>query len=133
MRRITCTIIHSNLLSATEHEGIERPDGAVHVVDIRSGKPSTFQYAHIHCGTAMSLILPTDSLLFGNAQRQQDPMGDGTATSPRLDIKGKGRAQPSSDILALDLGAAEEGQGSATSDAFMQMQLVEQQVRVTVE
>lgn len=71
----------------------------------------------------------TDSLLFGNAQRQHDPMGDGTAVSPRLDTKGKGRAQPSSDILALDLGAAEEGQGSATSGAFMQMQLVEQQVR----
>ncbi|KAI0734645.1 t-SNARE [Fomitopsis betulina] len=70
---------------------------------------------------------PSNSLLFGNAQRQHDPMGDGTAVSPRLDTKGKGRAQPSSDILALDLGAAEEGQGSATSGAFMQMQLVEQQ------
>lgn len=75
------------------------------------------------------LMYYTDSLLFGNAQRQHDPMGDGTAVSPRLDTKGKGRAQPSSDILALDLGAAEEGQGSATSGAFMQMQLVEQQVR----
>lgn len=70
-----------------------------------------------------------DSLLFGNAQRQ-DPMGDGTVVSPRFDPKGKGRATPrpgGDDILALDLGAAEEG--SANGDAFMQMQLVEQQVR----
>ena len=86
--------------------------------------------ASTYTPTLISLTHATDSLLFGNAQRQQDPMGDGTASSPRLDTKGKGRAQPSSDILALDLGAAEEGQGSATGDAFMQMQLVEQQVRL---
>lgn len=56
-------------------------------------------------------------------------MGDGSKL--RLDTKGKSRAPtPSnSDILALDLGSAEEGTASHNGDAFMQMQLVEQQVR----
>ena len=73
----------------------------------------------------------TDSLLFGNTQRQ-DPMGDGSALGvPRFDPKGKSRATTPSngDILALDLGSAEEGTASQNGDAFMQMQLVEQQVR----
>lgn len=54
-------------------------------------------------------------------------MGDGSSIPTRFDSKGKGRAHQNGDILALDLGAAEEGayQGG---DAFMQMQLVEQQV-----
>ena len=56
-------------------------------------------------------------------------MGDGTRASPLFDPKGKGRAtpRPNGDILALDLGSAEEGL-APNSDAFMQMQLVEQQV-----
>lgn len=71
--------------------------------------------------------ISVDSLLF--AQRQ-DPMGDGSRPSSRLDMKGKGRATPNNgDILALDLGSAEEGT-AANGDAFMQMQLVEQQVRL---
>jgi syntaxin 5 len=52
-------------------------------------------------------------------------MGDGSPS--RFDAKGKGRAQQNGDILALDLGSAEEGLGS--QGAFMQMQMVEQQVR----
>lgn len=51
-------------------------------------------------------------------------MGDGSAG--RFDVKGKGRAN--GDVLAMDLGSAEEGTAGAGSDAFMQMQLVEQQV-----
>lgn len=92
---------------------------------MKESKDRTEQFMH-STSTAASQA-PSNSLLFGNTQRQ-DPMGDGTAASPRFDAKGKGRAtpQPSNDILALDLGAAEEG--SATGgDAFMQMQLVEQQ------
>lgn len=61
-------------------------------------------------------------------------MGDGTVmSSSRFDPKGKGRAtpQPNGDILALDLGAAEEGTAASNGDAFMQMQLVEQQVCLT--
>jgi syntaxin 5 len=55
-------------------------------------------------------------------------MGDGSPS--RFDSKGKGRASPQNgDILALDLGSAEEGAGSQNGGAFMQMQLVEQQVR----
>lgn len=59
-------------------------------------------------------------------------MGDGsTLPASRLDSKGKGRAtnRNNGDILALDLGAAEEGAAPQHGDAFMQMQLVEQQVR----
>ena len=58
-------------------------------------------------------------------------MGDGSALGvPRFDPKGKSRASTPSngDILALDLGAAEEGTAAHNGDAFMQMQLVEQQV-----
>jgi hypothetical protein len=53
-------------------------------------------------------------------------MGDGSPS--RFDQKGKGRAQQNGDVLALDLGSAEEGSGS--QGAFMQMQMVEQQVRL---
>jgi len=93
--------------------------------NMKESKDRTEQF--MHSTSAAASQAPSNSLLFGNTQRQQDPMGDGTALSPRLDVKGKGRAQANGDILALDLGAAEEGQGSATGDAFMQMQLVEQQ------
>ena len=57
-------------------------------------------------------------------------MGDGsTFGTSRFDAKGKGRATPQNgDILALDLGSAEEGTAAHNGDAFMQMQLVEQQV-----
>ena len=41
-----------------------------------------------------------DSLLFGGP-RSGDPMGDGSAS--RGDVKGKGRARPNGDVLALDL------------------------------
>ena len=62
-------------------------------------------------------------------------MGDGSRlAAPRFDPKGKSRASTPSngDILALDLGSAEEGTASQNGgDAFMQMQLVEQQVRLT--
>lgn len=53
-------------------------------------------------------------------------MGDGTAN--RLDHKGKGRATPKNDELALDLNSVEEGANGNAGGAFMQMQLVEQQV-----
>ena len=72
-------------------------------------------------------------MLFGNTQRP-DPMGDGSLLgAPRFDPKGKSRSSTPSngDILALDLGAAEEGQAAhGGGDAFMQMQLVEQQREV---
>ncbi len=48
-------------------------------------------------------------------------MGDGSVR----DVKGKGRALPDNDMLALDLDAAEGGFGGQAQ----QMQLVEQQVR----
>lgn len=65
-----------------------------------------------------------DSVLF---QQHNDPMGDGS--SFRQDSKGKGRAVSNGDVLALDLGSAEEGTGGRQNGgAFMQMELVEQQV-----
>jgi syntaxin 5 len=58
-------------------------------------------------------------------------MGDGS--SGRSDAKGKGRATPNNGMLALDLEHAEGGLGAPNggSSAFQQMQLVEQQVRLT--
>jgi syntaxin 5 len=67
------------------------------------------------------------SLLF-NSQRN-DPMGDGSLSRQDSKGKGKGRAPQNGDVLALDLGSAEEGTGAHNGGAFMQMQLVEQQVR----
>ena len=53
-------------------------------------------------------------------------MGDGSGN--RHDSKGKGRARPDGDMLALDLNSAEEGYG-IQNGPYAQMQLVEQQVR----
>lgn len=59
-------------------------------------------------------------------------MGDGSPS--RLNPKGKVRAPYDGDVLALDLGLAEEGTGSSQNGgAFMQMQLVEQQVRIHLQ
>ena len=55
-------------------------------------------------------------------------MGDGSGI---LDQKGKGRAAQNGDVLALDLDSAEEG--GSRGNGFMQMQLVEQQVRSLFE
>jgi syntaxin 5 len=52
-------------------------------------------------------------------------MGDGSMNP--YDQKGKGRAPQNGDLLSLDLNAAEAG-GSNSSNGFMQMQMVEQQV-----
>ncbi|KAL5519243.1 SED5 [Sanghuangporus vaninii] len=72
---------------------------------------------------------PTNSLLFNGPRAAADPMGDGSASRP--DSKGKGRARPNGDVLALDLLSAEEGAagptGSNSQGPFAQMQLVAQQ------
>ncbi|KDQ63346.1 hypothetical protein JAAARDRAFT_188928 [Jaapia argillacea MUCL 33604] len=65
---------------------------------------------------------PSNSLLFAN---RQDPMGDGSGSRPSS--KGKGRATPTNDMLAMDLVSAEEGSMNQSGGAYMQMQLVEQQ------
>lgn len=52
-------------------------------------------------------------------------MGDGSLNHP--DSKGKGRAPPNGDLLAVDLNSAEEGTG-VQNGGLMQMQMVEQQV-----
>lgn len=54
-------------------------------------------------------------------------MGDGSGSHPGS--KGKGRPTQNSDVLAMDLDAAEGGVAAhGGSSAFSQMQLVEQQV-----
>lgn len=54
-------------------------------------------------------------------------MGDGSGSRPST--KGKGRPTQSSDVLAMDLDAAEGGIAThGGSSAFSQLQLVEQQV-----
>jgi len=72
--------------------------------------------------------LVLDSFLFSSTQ---DPMSDSSFN--RHDSKGKGRATPTDGVLALDLEHAEGGVGVSNggSSAFQQMQLVEQQVRLT--
>ena len=63
-----------------------------------------------------------------NPQQRSDPMGDGSLNP--YDQKGKGRAPQNGDVLSLDLDSAEGGGGGQSSNAFMQMQLVEQQVLI---
>ena len=75
-----------------------------------------------------SQLLPEDSLLF-NQRDGSEAAGDGSLL--RYDKKGKGRAQHNEDILAMDLISAEEGAPNQNGGAFMQMQLVEQQVSET--
>ena len=55
-------------------------------------------------------------------------MGDGSLNP--YDQKGKGRAPQNGDVLSLDLDSAEGGGGGQSSNGFMQMQLVEQQVLI---
>ena len=74
-------------------------------------------------------LLPKDSLLF-NQRGSPDVTGDGSLL--RYDKKGKGRAQQNGDILAMDLISAEEGVPNQNGGAFMQMQLVEQQVSPSI-
>ncbi|THH33492.1 hypothetical protein EUX98_g681 [Antrodiella citrinella] len=92
--------------------------------NMKESKDRTEQF--MHTTSAATSQAPSNSLLFGNSQRQ-DPMGDGSKL--RVDTKGKSRAvtPKNGDILALDLGSAEEGTALQNGDAFMQMQLVEQQ------
>ncbi|KAK7694974.1 hypothetical protein QCA50_002162 [Cerrena zonata] len=94
--------------------------------NMKESKDRTEQFMH-STSTAASQA-PSNSLLFGNNQRQ-DPMGDGSRSSLLYDPKGKNRAHTpaNGDILALDLGSAEEGTAAQNGDAFMQMQMVEQQ------
>ncbi|THG97723.1 hypothetical protein EW026_g4324 [Hermanssonia centrifuga] len=94
--------------------------------NMKESKDRTEQFMHSTAAAASQA--PSSSLLFGNTQRQ-DPMGDGSLLAPRFDPKGKSRASTPSngDILALDLGSAEEGTAAQNGGAFMQMELVEQQ------
>jgi len=93
----------------------------VRTQNMKESKDRTEQFMYSTTASAANQA-PSNSLLFAN-QHRPDPMGDGSPG--RLNSKGKVRA---GDVLALDLGAAEEGAGSPQNGgAFMQMQLVEQQ------
>jgi len=91
--------------------------------NMKESKSRTEQFMY----TASNAAQPP-SMLYGGSRSQSqagDSMGDGTMT--RFDSKGKQRAPPNGDVLALDLDSAEEGMGSSNGGAFQQMQLVEQQ------
>ncbi|KAI0034142.1 t-SNARE [Vararia minispora EC-137] len=94
--------------------------------NMKESKDRTEQFMYSTAAAAANQA-PSNSYLFASTQR--DPMGDGS--SGRLDTKGKGRStpRPNGDMLALDLEAAESGQGPSQNGggAFMQMELVEQQ------
>lgn len=88
--------------------------------NMKESKDRTEQFMYSTASAANQA--PANSYLFSS---QRDPMGDGS--SGRLDTKGKGRATPNGDMLALDLEHVEEGGSQNGGGAFMQMQLVEQQ------
>ncbi|KAF4573122.1 cis-Golgi t-SNARE syntaxin [Pleurotus pulmonarius] len=93
----------------------------VRTQNMKESKDRTEQFMYSAASAANQA--PTNSVLF---QQHNDPMGDGS--SFRQDSKGKGRAVSNGDVLALDLGSAEEGTGGRQNGgAFMQMELVEQQ------
>lgn len=92
----------------------------VRTQNMKQSKDRTEQFMYSAANAASHT---PSSLLYNSAKT--DPMGDGSGASNRPDSKGKGRAVQNGDVLALDLNSAEEGAGSR--DAFMQMQMVEQQ------
>ncbi|KAK2461597.1 hypothetical protein APHAL10511_006060 [Amanita phalloides] len=86
--------------------------------NMKESKDRTEQF--MYTATSAANQPPTNSLLY----QRPDPMGDGSLN--RSDSKGKGRATPNGDLLALDLNSAEEGTGTQNG-ALMQMQMVDQQ------
>ncbi|KAF5352687.1 hypothetical protein D9756_006028 [Leucocoprinus leucothites] len=93
----------------------------VRTQNMKESKTRTEQF--MYSTTAAATQAP--SILYNSSRG--DPMGDGTAN--RFDFKGKGRATPNNDELALDLPSAQTGEhaNGDAGGAFMQMQLVEQQ------
>ncbi|KAI0080338.1 integral membrane protein sed5 [Panus rudis PR-1116 ss-1] len=95
----------------------------VRTQNMKESKDRTEQFMHTTSSAAAQA--PSNSLLFGGTQRT-DPMGDGSGFRPDPHGKRRATTPANGDILAMDLGSAEEGTASG-GDAFMQMQLVEQQ------
>ncbi|KAL0951469.1 hypothetical protein HGRIS_008157 [Hohenbuehelia grisea] len=81
------------------------------------------QEQFMYSASSAATAAPSNSVLF---QQRNDPMGDGSLSRPDS-RKGKAREVQNGDVLALDLGSAEEGSGAQNGGAFMQMELVEQQ------
>ncbi|KAF8578433.1 t-SNARE [Ramaria rubella] len=84
--------------------------------NMKETKDRTEQF--MYTATQSANQAPSNSLLFA-------PQRD--ASQPQPDYKGKGRAYQDGDMLALDIGRAEEGTAQNGGDAFMQMQIMEQQ------
>ncbi|KXN88726.1 Integral membrane protein sed5 [Leucoagaricus sp. SymC.cos] len=91
--------------------------------NMKESKTRTEQF--MYSTTSAATQAPSNSVLYNSSRG--DPMGDGSTN--RFDFKGKGRATPKNDELAMDLTSAEEGDGENghAGGAFMEMQLVEQQ------
>ncbi|KAF8445750.1 t-SNARE [Boletus edulis BED1] len=93
----------------------------VRTQNMKESKDRTEQF--MYSTTAAAHQAPQNSLLLNG---RHDPMGDGSGDRPSS--KGKGRPAQNSDVLAMDLDAAEGGVAAyGGSSAFSQMQLVEQQ------
>jgi len=90
----------------------------VRTQNMKESKDRTEQF--MYSTSAAAAQAPSKSVLFN----RNDPMGDGSPS--RFDSKGKGRAPQDGDVLALNLESAEEGVPNG-NQAFMQMQMVEQQ------
>jgi len=86
--------------------------------NMKESKDRTEQFM-FSTSSAANPVPPSNSLLFNTHHND-----DSRYNPSRADAKGKGRAYDG-DLLALDMGAAEEG--NVQNAAFMQMQMVEQQ------
>ncbi|GJJ13495.1 hypothetical protein Clacol_007749 [Clathrus columnatus] len=82
--------------------------------NMKESRDRTEQFMY-SASQAATQAAPTNSLLY--ASQRPDSQN----------AKGKGRAVQDGDILALDIGHAEEGIGGTRSDGYMQMELMEQQ------
>lgn len=87
----------------------------------QSQPPSNASYPSDTLRRRLPAALPptSDSVLFNQHSRPDS----------RADAKGKGRALPDGELLAVDLNSVESGMSNGDGNPFQQMQLVEQQVR----
>ncbi|KAG9314194.1 t-SNARE [Chiua virens] len=94
------------------------------VLEVRTQnmKESKDRTEHFMYSTAAAAHQAPQSSLLLNGRH--DPMGDGSGNRPGP--KGKGRSTQNSDVLAMDLDAAEGGVATP-GGAFSQMELIEQQ------
>ncbi|KAG8906546.1 cis-Golgi t-SNARE syntaxin [Tulasnella sp. 403] len=101
----------------------------VRTQNMKESKDRTEQFMY-STASAAAQAPATNSLLFANRQQPSTDVSGSPfrPSTPSGGNKGKSKAMDS-DLLALDIGSAEEGKGAngQADGGFMQMQLVEQQ------